>query len=111
MDLEDLLRRMNTITDLKVVESFDLGLQPYNRRRPPPVVCSYVRSLASCALFLCAGSDLLSFHRNLLPQGLCRTDSPALTTTPTASMRMLWTWSFCPTRILKPKPELPRLEF
>ena len=49
MDLEDVLHRMKMITDLKVDDSFDFGLKPYNRRQPPPVVCSSFQSLACYA--------------------------------------------------------------
>src|SRR3954469_10441687 len=85
----DLLYRLNTLTDLKVVEPFAFGVRVYSRARPPPVVCSHFRSPIDFTLPLCVGSDQLFFHRNLLPPGTCKMGRPSLSTTPTVPRRIL----------------------
>jgi hypothetical protein len=53
IEIDEFLQRMHTITSLKLTSDFKFGLKAYNRSRPPPVVCCFLRSLSLVlALFL-----------------------------------------------------------
>src|SRR3954465_2122724 len=84
MDLDEFLRRMHSITALKVDQNFRFGLRAYNRQNPPPVVCYCFRTLIFhlCSSF--SSCDPTSVFRSLLLPGSWRMVKPDQSTTPTA---------------------------
>src|SRR3954469_22736978 len=83
MDLDEFLRRMHSITALKVDQNFRFGLRAYNRQNPPHVVCCCFRTLIFSLLSSFSFCDPISIFRSLLLPGSWRMGKPDQSTTPT----------------------------